>query len=216
MLAIAASGNATLLRAADAVAPIGTLWVNAIRMTVIPLVVSLLITGVASAADVTAVGRLGGRTLLVFVLLLVGVAIVDDAAGAVAVRAAAATARARRCRRRRGGGASRWRGGQGQTFGDVAQSLIPRNPIAAAANGAMVPLSCSRCCWRSRSRAAPARRARRSSAFFRALGEAMLTLVRWVICWRRSASSRSCCRSRRTPARAGRRDRLLHSRVFGG
>jgi Na+/H+-dicarboxylate symporter len=49
---IAASGNATLVGAADAIAPLGTLWVNAIRMTVIPLVVSLLITGVASASDV--------------------------------------------------------------------------------------------------------------------------------------------------------------------
>src|SRR5438552_2883842 len=73
---IAASGNATALRVADGVTPVGVLWVNSIRMTVIPLVISLLITGIASAADVRAIGRLGGRTLLVFVLLLVGVAIV--------------------------------------------------------------------------------------------------------------------------------------------
>ena len=32
---IAASGNPALLRAAEFLAPIGTLWVNAIRMTVI-------------------------------------------------------------------------------------------------------------------------------------------------------------------------------------
>src|SRR5580692_5870453 len=74
--AIAASGSLALLRAADLIAPVGTLWVNAIRMTVIPLVVSLLITGVASATDVKAIGRLGGRTLLVFFLLLVGTAAV--------------------------------------------------------------------------------------------------------------------------------------------
>src|ERR1700731_4174803 len=75
-IAIAFSGSASLLRAADFIAPIGTLWVNAIRMTVIPLVVSLLITGIASAADIKSVGRLGGRTLLVFVLLLAGTALV--------------------------------------------------------------------------------------------------------------------------------------------
>ena len=74
--AIAASGNATLLRAADAVAPIGTLWVNAIRMTVIPLIVSLLVTGVASASDSKTIGRLGGRAVLVFGLLLVATALV--------------------------------------------------------------------------------------------------------------------------------------------
>ena len=43
--AIAASGNPALLAAADWLTPIGTIWVNAIRMTVIPLVVSLVITG---------------------------------------------------------------------------------------------------------------------------------------------------------------------------
>ena len=75
-MCIAASGNASLVRAADALTPVGTLWVNAIRMTVIPLVVSLLITGVASASDVKEIGRLGGRTLLVFILLIVGVALV--------------------------------------------------------------------------------------------------------------------------------------------
>ena len=73
---ISALQNATLIRAADAIAPIGTLWVNAIRMTVIPLVVSLLITGVASVSDIKSIGRLGGRTLITFVILLIGVAVV--------------------------------------------------------------------------------------------------------------------------------------------
>src|SRR5881392_4010923 len=74
--AIGVSRNPALLRAADLLTPIGTLWVNAIRMTVIPLMVSLLITGVAAATDIKAVGRIGGRTLLVFLLLLVGTAVV--------------------------------------------------------------------------------------------------------------------------------------------
>src|SRR5947207_11304261 len=74
--AIGVLRNAAFLRAADLLTPIGTLWVNAIRMTVIPLMVSLLITGVAAATDVKAVGRIGGRTLLVFALLLIGTAVV--------------------------------------------------------------------------------------------------------------------------------------------
>src|SRR4029079_9278777 len=74
--AIAASGNAGLLHAAESIAPIGTLWINGIRMTIIPLVVSLLITGVAGASDIRAIGRIGGRTLLTFFLLLLGTAIV--------------------------------------------------------------------------------------------------------------------------------------------
>src|ERR1043165_9119333 len=74
--AVAASGNARLLDVALAVAPVGVIWINAIRMTVIPLVVALHITGVASASDLRAIGRIGGRTLLVFFLLLLGTALV--------------------------------------------------------------------------------------------------------------------------------------------
>jgi len=53
--------------------PVGTLWVNAIRMTVIPLVVSLLITGVASMSDLRTVGRSGVRSLALFVAILAAV-----------------------------------------------------------------------------------------------------------------------------------------------
>jgi Na+/H+-dicarboxylate symporter len=50
--------------------------VNAIRMTVIPLVASLLVVAVGSTGDVKSIGRIGGRTLLVFFLLLAGTAMV--------------------------------------------------------------------------------------------------------------------------------------------
>src|ERR1700740_1085263 len=73
---IAASQHDALIRAPDPSATPRPLWVNAIRMTVIPLVVSLLITGVASVSDIRSIGRLGGRTLVTFVLLLIGVAAV--------------------------------------------------------------------------------------------------------------------------------------------
>src|SRR5882762_7505028 len=140
-IAIGALGNATLLRVADSIAPIGTLWVNAIRMTVIPLVISLLITAVASASDVKSIGRLGGRTLLVFVLLLAGTAIVvmpfgpalfrllPQRLGAPQLPPGAAEAAGQIAA-----------GGQAQTFSTWLPSLLPPNPIAAAASGAMMPL----------------------------------------------------------------------------
>src|SRR5699024_9721099 len=46
------------------VEPIGTLWVNAIRMIVVPLLVSLLIAGIAGEhADL---GAIGGRCVALF------------------------------------------------------------------------------------------------------------------------------------------------------
>jgi Na+/H+-dicarboxylate symporter len=179
---IAASGNASLVRAADSIAPIGTLWVNAIRMTVIPLVVSLIITGVASAADVRSIGRLGGRTLLVFLMLIAGTAVVvipllsglftllpSHGAGVPPLPAGAAEATGDVV------------GTHAQTFADWLPSLLPQNPIAAAAGGAMMPLVL----FTLLLALAIARTSAASRAalvgFFQAFSEAMLTLVRWVI-----------------------------------
>ncbi|MEX2284828.1 MAG: cation:dicarboxylase symporter family transporter [Gemmatimonadota bacterium] len=179
--AIAATGNAQLLRAADLIAPVGTLWVNAIRMTVIPLVVSLLITGVASATDVKAVGRLGGRTLLVFLLLLLGTALVimpfapavftllSPPGSPPPLPAGAAEA------------AGQLAADPAQTFSAWLISLIPSNPIAAAANGAMVPLILFTMVFALAITRTSAQHRAALVGFFQALGEAMLVLVRWVV-----------------------------------
>ena len=133
-IAIGASGNASLMRLADGVAPVGALWVNAIRMTVIPLVVSLIITGIASASDVKSVGRLGGRTLLVFVLLLVGIAIVvmPLAPGLFSLLPARAATRPTLPMGAVEATEQLLSSGQTQTFGTWITSLVPPNPIAAA------------------------------------------------------------------------------------
>lgn len=182
-IAIAASHQAVLVAAADAVAPVGTLWVNAIRMTVIPLVVSLLVTGVASAADLTAIGRIGARTLLVFAVLLAGMAAVAVPAcvavfswlprvistrpalpaGAAAAASSLATS------------------GQVASFANWLTSLIPTNPIAAAANGEMLPLVLFTLLLALAITRSPAGARDTLSGFFRALSDAMLVLVRWVV-----------------------------------
>ena len=51
---------------------VGQLWLNALRMTIIPLVFSLLVTGIASIADAAATGRLALKAVLVFAVLLIG------------------------------------------------------------------------------------------------------------------------------------------------
>jgi proton glutamate symport protein len=181
--AIAASGNATLLRIADVVSPIGTIWVNAIRMTVIPLVVSLLITGVATTSELRTIGRMGGRTIAVFASLLAGVGllIVPVAtfvferlshhlgtrpplpAGAVEA-ASLVTAE---------GGA--------QTFATWLTSLVPSNPVAAAANGAMIPLIVFSVLLALAIARSPTAARERLVGFFEALRDAMLVLVGWIV-----------------------------------
>src|SRR3954453_21460301 len=141
-VAIAASHSPVLLRVADALTPLGTLWVNAIRMTVIPLVVSLLITGVASASDIAQIGRIGRRTLAGFVAMLVGGAVLAIPLGIatfswlprlITVRPALPPGAAEAA-------SSVAAGASAVGFFSWLVLLLPTNPRAAAANGAMLPL----------------------------------------------------------------------------
>ena len=179
---IAATGNETLVRAADALAPIGTLWVNAIRMTIIPLVIALLIGGIAGGTDLRSVGRLGRRTIAVFVALLIGTAAVimpiakpvfsllDATATRPPLPAGAAEAAAQVAASEQATGFAAW-----------LVSLIPPNPIAAAASGAMLPLIIFGILFALAIARSPAASKDTLLGFFRALGEAMLVLIRWVV-----------------------------------
>ena len=181
--AIAASGNATLLNAADVVAPIGTIWVNAIRMTIIPLIVSLLITGVASASDGKTIGRIGGRAILVFGLLLAGTALVVIP---IVPSVFALLPRTQGAPPPLPAGAAEAAGqivasGPGQSLSAWIVSLVPANPIAAAASGAIVPLIVFSLLLGLAIAHSPAASRATLVGFFKALGDALLVLVRWVI-----------------------------------
>lgn len=173
--------SAPLGAVVDGLAPLGTLWVNAIRMTLVPLVVSMLVTSVAGVADVRAVGRLGARALVWFVILLVGCAVISalaapglfrlvpvDAGAAAALRAHAAAATA---------GAP----AEVPTVSGFLTGLVPVNPIKAAADGAMLPLIVFTLLFAAAvTRLAPEPRAT-VTAFFRAVADAMLVVVGWVL-----------------------------------
>lgn len=142
-LGVAGSDSAAAKAALDVLGPLGTLFINAIRMTVIPLVVSSLIVGVTSAPDPKSVGRIGGRALLVFVLVLAlasGMGVVLgapllaafplDPAAVEALRASAASASE----------SAAANAASVPSLGKWIVDLVPANPIKAAADGAMLPL----------------------------------------------------------------------------
>jgi len=60
--------------AIQGIAWIGTLFLNALKMIIVPLIVAAMISGVASLGDVRKLGRLGGITVLYF-LLTTGIAV---------------------------------------------------------------------------------------------------------------------------------------------
>lgn len=142
-LVLPMSGPGASEAALAVIGPVGTIFVNAIRMTVIPLVVSSLIVGVTSAPDPRAVGRIGVRALVLFVAI-VGLAsafgvvlgapllalLPLDPASIDALRAGAV-----------GAGATATESAKSiPTVGEWLIALVPANPIKAAADGAMLPL----------------------------------------------------------------------------
>ncbi|AHG88221.1 sodium:dicarboxylate symporter [Gemmatirosa kalamazoonensis] len=175
-IAIAQAREPTLLRAAAALEPLGTLWVNAIRMTVVPLVVSLLITRIAATPS-GAVGRTSGRALGMFALfsvaaglfallaappLLAGVRLDADALAAIRDRAAATPAAL-------------------PPFRDWLTGLAPPNPIKAAADGALLPLLVFTALFALALSRLPDATREGATRLFEAVGEAMFVLVGWVI-----------------------------------
>ena len=180
-VAIAASGNVTLLHLVDAIVPIGTLWINAIRMTVIPLVFALLITGVASASDMSTIGRIGGRTILVCFALLVGVAIASMTIGPLVFQLLPPNASRPPLPAGATEAVQQIASSGTPTFSEWLVTLAPPNPVAAAANGAIVPFIIFTLLLGLAIARTPAPARDTLVGFFAAFRDAMLTLVRWVI-----------------------------------
>jgi proton glutamate symport protein len=182
-LAIAASHNSTLVRVVDAIAPAGTLWVNAIRMTIIPLVVSLVITDVASTSNVGAINRIGGRTLMVFFAMLAGATILAIPLGIAAFSwlSHLVTVRPGLPPGAAEAAASLSADPNPVGFWNWVQSLIPANPIAAAADGALLPLVVFTLAFAMALTRIPAEAREAVLRFFQGLGDAMLVLVGWII-----------------------------------
>ena len=52
----------------DWVAPFGKIFLNLLKLIAVPLVLSSLITGVASLSDTKKLSRIGGKTISIYVL----------------------------------------------------------------------------------------------------------------------------------------------------
>lgn len=183
-IGVSASGDPRLLSAASFIQPIGTLWVNAIRMTVVPLVFSLLVVCVASATDAAAVGRIGIRTFALFIAFLVCSAIIGvllappifsnlriDPATAASLRAGAATSASTAAESAK----------NLPSFSQWLTDLIPINPIKTAADGNMLPLVIFSVLFSAAATQTSMETRDTIVRFFRSVSEVMLVLVRRIV-----------------------------------
>jgi len=168
--------HAALLAGVSLIEPIGTLWVNAIRMTVIPLVVSLLVTGLASTTAGSA-ARIGGRTLAIFVSLVTFSALIAavfappllslasfDADAFAALRETTTTTQV-----------------ELPPFREWIVGLIPANPVRAAADGTMLPLVVFSVIFAMAITRLEKKHKQTLVDFFEALTRTMIVIIEWIL-----------------------------------
>lgn len=173
-LIAALTGSPVLTAIAVGVEPVGTAFVNLLKMVVIPLVVAVIFVGVGGMGDLRRLGRLGGATLLFFAATtLVSVVLGMGLMKALLFLASDAA------REAVGGGTS-----QAPVLPGVVEfllSLIPSNPFAAASEGALLPLIVFTILVAGAATTLTAEERDRLMNLAQAVAAALVRLVHWIL-----------------------------------
>lgn len=156
---------------------VGSLWLKLLQLTILPLVIGLVVTGISQTLAAAGGGRLARRAVLMFVAVLLfagtmSAVLVPALLELFPIPAAAVAALS-------GGGATD--PGKVPGFAEILEAMVPSNIFSAAANGAMLPvvifaalfaLACTRIAEAPR---------RSLLTFFEGLAMAMMVIVGWVL-----------------------------------
>ena len=166
-------------RFVDVADVIGTLWLNGLRMTVVPLVVALLIAGIAETAHAARAGRLAGRAVLTMLAILWSSSLLaafmiptllmlfpmpEGAADALKLALGSAT-----------------KPGAVPPFGDFVRAMVPTNPIAAASADAILPLMIFTAAFAFAALRLPSEKRKSITGLFEAIADAMIVIINWVL-----------------------------------
>ena len=178
--AAAAFAGAGVKHAIELFESIGGLWLNALRMTVVPLIFAILVSGISGVADAAATGRLAVRTLgliLIYMTCSALFALVWQVGfyalwpvqplGATALKAGAIEA------------PELLKAAPKLT--DFIRSLAPSNPIKAASEDSILPLVVFAGFFAFAVTRLPEARRRAVTELFESISDAMVTIVRWVL-----------------------------------
>lgn len=166
-------GTDTILAVAR---PVGSLWLDGLTMTIVPLVFGLIVTGIYGAAREASASRLATRSLLWFAILLIiasalGAAIAETILHFWPIAGSAALIDAAPVPVDQAGAVvSHWYDG-----------IVPSNIVRAAADTAVVPLVVFALLFGLALSRIEAVLAEAMLAVVRALVEAMLVIVHWIL-----------------------------------
>ena len=174
---LAWSDPALASRIAGIVEPFGKLWLNALQMTVVPLVFALVVVGINQASDAAHSGRVARQAIVSFVILLTAAAAMTAVLAPLALSmlqpdpavAAALRGHAEDIAKPSGG------------WADALIALVPSNAIAAAAASAMLPLVTFALFFGFALTKLDAAPRAQVVGLLKAISDAMIVIVHWVL-----------------------------------
>ncbi len=155
------------------IAWIGKLFLNALKMLIIPLIIAAVVSGVAALGDVRRLGRIGGITVIYFLATtviavaigLVMVNIIQPGNGLEFESTGLSESIAAK---------------EGTGFSDLLLSLVTPNLVASAADTQLLPLILFAIVF-SAALTTLGRVGEHVIAFFNGVNEAMMKLVNWLM-----------------------------------
>lgn len=178
-----ATESAAIRAIANLVTPLGTLWIQALQMTVIPIVVTLLLTAIVRPSGAPPLGGLGGRTLALLATLSVAAGlftwfVMESTLGFLQVpdglleslEALAIPP-----------GIQDIGVGAGGTVSEWITNLLPRNPMQAMVEGNILQVLLFTILLGIALAHLPGEQREPVAEIFRALADAVMILVGWVM-----------------------------------
>ncbi|MCH9015176.1 MAG: dicarboxylate/amino acid:cation symporter [Gemmatimonadetes bacterium] len=180
----AKTGSTAAVDLVRRIEPVGTAFIRLIMMIVVPLVVASLMLGAASLGNLATLGRIGSKTVAYY-MATTAIAVSIGLVLSNIVRPGAGLSQEAQTQllAEFGGDAdsriqlAREAPGLIQVFLD----MIPRNPIAAAANGDMLPLIVFTLLFGAATAALPEDKKRPLIQFFDGINEVAMTIIKWIM-----------------------------------
>ena len=160
--------------------PIGTLWVNAIRMTVIPLLIALMITAIAGQETTGIVAQLGGKTMGLFIAMIAASSFFVFLVAPPLIAMLNIDPEASR-RLLESTAAENVVSSELPPFREWLVALIPINPVRAAADTAVLPLMIFTGLFSMALLKIKTEQRTHVMGLFSAIKETMFVLISWIM-----------------------------------
>jgi Na+/H+-dicarboxylate symporter len=158
---------------------VGTIWLNALRMTVVPLVIALLVVGIVQTAAAARAGRIAFTGVTMMIALLwtssaIAAFMVPGLTSAFPLPVEAAAAL-------KAGVSTMASTEQAEPFIEIIKKIVPTNPINSAANTDILPLIVFTLAFAFAALKLPEDKRLTILGLFEAIADAMVMIVSWVL-----------------------------------